>query len=104
VGSWPNHFLSDVLGAKSFRHSTIRARFFVIPRGQTRSTRILIPSLGLASLYARLMRTISSSHDDPASSPSSVYSVHLMPIESKIEWHPTHIDFIHSFLALRVKI
>src|SRR5688572_9262062 len=22
-----------------------------------------------------------------------------MPIESKIEWHPTHIDFIHSFLA-----
>src|SRR5436853_379528 len=30
----------------------------LIPRGQTRSTRILTPSLGLGSLYTRLMRVI----------------------------------------------
>ena len=52
----PNHLRSEAVGAKSFRHATMRARFLLIPRGQTRSTKIRIPSQGVASLYTRLIR------------------------------------------------
>jgi hypothetical protein len=48
AGSCPNHFRRTGLGATSFSQRSSFARALVIPLGQSRSTRTLVPSAGEA--------------------------------------------------------
>ncbi len=51
AGSWEYHFLSSLDGAISLNHLSSFNFSFVIPRGHSRSTRILYPCFDPCSLY-----------------------------------------------------